>query len=56
MKIEESDEWEHNFLGQAHKHIYGTGEVAGGEHPIKIKTRNGNITIKKGVVTATVRS
>ncbi len=48
VKIEHSEEWEHNFLGQAHKHIYGTGEVAGGEHTIKIKTRNGNITIKKG--------
>jgi DUF4097 and DUF4098 domain-containing protein YvlB len=48
LKIEESEKWEHNFLGQAHKHIYGTGEVAGGKNTVKIKTRNGNITIKKG--------
>jgi DUF4097 and DUF4098 domain-containing protein YvlB len=47
LKIEEGDKWEHNFLGQAHKHIYGTGEVAGGKHTIKIKTRNGNIVIRK---------
>ena len=48
LKIEESKEWKHNFLGQAHKHIYGTGEIAGGEHTVKIKTRNGNIIIRKG--------
>ncbi len=48
LKIEESEKWEHNFLGQAHKHIYGTGDVAGGKHTIKIKTRNGNIVIRKG--------
>ncbi|MFA4948642.1 MAG: DUF4097 family beta strand repeat-containing protein [Candidatus Krumholzibacteriia bacterium] len=48
LKIEESEKWEHNFLGQAHKHIFGTGEVAGGKHTVKIKTRNGNIIIKKG--------
>jgi hypothetical protein len=48
VKIEESDDWERNFLGQAHKHIYGTGEVGGGTHLIKIKTRNGHIAIRKG--------
>jgi DUF4097 and DUF4098 domain-containing protein YvlB len=48
VKIEESAKWEHNFLGKAHKHIFGTGDVAGGEHTVKIKTRNGNIVIKKG--------
>jgi DUF4097 and DUF4098 domain-containing protein YvlB len=48
VKIEESAKWEHNFLGKPHKHIYGTGEAAGGEHMVKIKTRNGNIVIKKG--------
>jgi len=48
VKIEESQKWEHNFMGQAHKHIYGTGEIAGGKNTVKIKTRNGNIVIKKG--------
>lgn len=48
LKIEESDKWEHNFLGQAHKHIFATGDVAGGKNTVKIKTRNGNIIIKKG--------
>ena len=27
MNIEETPEWDHNWLGQAHKHIYGTGSV-----------------------------
>jgi len=48
LKIEESDEWEHGFFGQAHKHIYGTGEVGGGRNTIKIKTRDGHIAIRKG--------
>jgi len=48
MKIEETPEWDHNWMGQAHKHIYGTGSVGGGEHVIKIRTTNGNITLKKG--------
>lgn len=47
MDIKESPEWEHNFWGQASKHIYGTGSVAGGDHLIKIRTVNGKITIKK---------
>lgn len=48
VNIEETPEWDHNWLGQAHKHIYGTGSVGGGEHLVKINTINGNITIKKG--------
>jgi hypothetical protein len=48
MNIKESPEWEHNFWGQACKHIYGTGEIAGGGHLIKIRTVNGKITIRKG--------
>jgi len=48
MNIEETPEWDHNWLGQAHKHIYGTGSLGGGEHLIKINTINGNIAIKKG--------
>ncbi len=48
MKIEESDEWEHSFFGQTHKHIFGTGVVGDGKHLIKIKTRNGHIAIRKG--------
>jgi hypothetical protein len=48
MNIEETPEWDHNWLGQAHKHIYGTGSVGTGEHLIKIRTINGDVTIKKG--------
>jgi DUF4097 and DUF4098 domain-containing protein YvlB len=49
MNIEETPEWDHNWLGQAHKHIYGTGSVGTGEHLIKIRTINGDVTIKKGI-------
>jgi DUF4097 and DUF4098 domain-containing protein YvlB len=48
VKIEETSKWEHNWMGQAHKHIYGTGSVGGGKNLIKITTVNGNITIRKG--------
>ena len=48
VKVEETSEWDHDWMGQAHKHIRGTGSVGGGEHLIKIDTINGNITIKKG--------
>lgn len=47
MKIEETKEWKRKW-GQKRKYIYGTGSVGGGEHRIKIKTVNGNITIRKG--------
>jgi DUF4097 and DUF4098 domain-containing protein YvlB len=46
MNIEETKDWERHH-GSARKHIYGTGSVGGGEHLIRIKTINGNITIKK---------
>jgi len=47
VKVEESTEWEGHF-GSKHRHICGTGSVGGGEHLIKIRTINGNITIKRG--------
>ena len=49
MNIEETPNWDHdNWLGKAHKHIYGTGEAGGGKHLIKIRTTNGKVTIRKG--------
>ncbi len=47
MNIEETKDWESHH-GSKRKHIYGTGEIGGGANLIKIKTINGNITIKKG--------
>lgn len=43
---EVSPEWEKGN-GSPRKTIYGTGQVAGGKNPVKIKTINGNVTIKK---------
>jgi DUF4097 and DUF4098 domain-containing protein YvlB len=47
MNIEKSDKWVRKW-GQKKKYIYGTGEVGGGAHLIKLKTTNGNITIREG--------
>lgn len=47
MKIEKTKEWKRKW-GQKRKYIYGTGSVNGGAHRIKIKTVNGNITIRRG--------
>ncbi len=48
LTIEESDEWERSFMfGEPRKKILGSGVVGKGTHLIKIKTTNGNITIKK---------
>jgi len=47
MEIEETREWKRKW-GQKRKYIYGTGEVKGGDHTIKIRTTNGNIYIKEG--------
>ncbi|MBU8922519.1 MAG: DUF4097 domain-containing protein [Bacteroidales bacterium] len=46
IQIEETKEWKRKW-GQKRKYIYGTGEVDGGEHTIKIRTINGNVRIKK---------
>jgi DUF4097 and DUF4098 domain-containing protein YvlB len=43
---EETPEWEREN-GTPRKVISGTGEVAGGKNAIRIKTINGNVTIKK---------
>jgi hypothetical protein len=43
---EHTDEWDYSN-GSPRKHIYGTGEIAGGHHLIKIRTTNGNVRIKK---------
>jgi DUF4097 and DUF4098 domain-containing protein YvlB len=48
VKIEETPDWDSKWMGQAHKHIYGTGSVGDGKNVIKISTTNGNITIRKG--------
>ena len=47
MAIERTDSWKRKW-GREHKYIYGTGEVNGGEHRVKIRTHNGNIIIRKG--------
>jgi DUF4097 and DUF4098 domain-containing protein YvlB len=47
IKTEESEEWEYGD-GSPRKHIFGSGEVAGGKYRIKIETINGDIIIKKG--------
>ncbi|MBN1884283.1 MAG: DUF4097 family beta strand repeat protein [Candidatus Krumholzibacteriota bacterium] len=47
MKIERTTEWKRKW-GQKRKYIYGTGEVNGGEHRVKIRTINGNVIIRKG--------
>lgn len=47
MNVEETPEWERHH-GSLRKFIYGTGSVGGGEHLVKIKTINGNITLRKG--------
>jgi DUF4097 and DUF4098 domain-containing protein YvlB len=46
IQIEETEKWKRKW-GQKRKYIYGTGEVDGGEHTIKIRTINGNVRIKK---------
>ena len=46
MDIEKSDKWVRKW-GQKRKYIYGTGEVGGGKHLIKLRTTNGNITIRE---------
>lgn len=47
LNIEKSDKWVRKW-GQKRKYIYGTGEVGGGAHLIKLRTTNGNITIREG--------
>jgi DUF4097 and DUF4098 domain-containing protein YvlB len=46
MEKKETTEWEGRW-GNKRRHIYGTGEVAGGDNLVRIKTVNGNITIRK---------
>ncbi len=48
IDVEESDEWERSFLfGEPKKTIYASGIVGSGANHVKIKTTNGNISIKK---------
>ncbi len=47
LNIEKSDKWVRKW-GQKKKYIYGTGEVGGGTHLIKLRTTNGNIRIREG--------
>lgn len=47
MERKETADWEGHW-GNKHRHIRGTGAVGGGDHLVRIKTVNGNITIKKG--------
>jgi DUF4097 and DUF4098 domain-containing protein YvlB len=44
---ERTQEWDSDH-GSPRKHIYGTGEINGGRHLIKIRTVNGDVRIKKG--------
>jgi hypothetical protein len=34
-------------MGSPRKYIYGKAQIKGGKHKIKIKTINGNITLKE---------
>ena len=47
VKQESSDKWDDED-GSPRKYIYGTGTVGDGANTIRIRTINGNITIKKG--------
>ncbi len=47
MNQKESSEWDHED-GTSRKYIYGTGTVGSGANKIKIRTINGDVTIKKG--------
>jgi DUF4097 and DUF4098 domain-containing protein YvlB len=46
---ERTTEWDYGYgdRGSAQKYIYGTGSVGGGRHRIRIRTTNGNITIRE---------
>jgi hypothetical protein len=46
---EHATEWDYGYgdRGSAQKYILGTGSVAGGRHRIRIRTTNGNITIRE---------
>ena len=46
IDIERTTDWEYSGR-DARKYIYGTGTVGGGEHLIRIKTVNGNITLRR---------
>ena len=46
IDIEETKEWKKKH-GQKRKYIYGTGEVGGGKHLIKIRTINGDVHINE---------
>ena len=46
IDIEETKEWKKKH-GQKRKYIYGTGKAGGGKHLIKIRTINGDVTIKE---------
>ncbi len=46
IDIEETKEWKKKH-GQKRKYIYGTGEVGGGKHFIKIRTINGDVHINE---------
>jgi DUF4097 and DUF4098 domain-containing protein YvlB len=46
VDVEEDADWD-NDNGEARRTIYGTGSVNGGRNRVKIRTINGNITIKQ---------
>ncbi|HEX7049953.1 MAG TPA: hypothetical protein VF188_07035 [Longimicrobiales bacterium] len=43
---EETEEWEYEH-GTPRKYIYGTGNIAGGRHRIRIETVNGNVYLRR---------
>lgn len=47
IKQEETSEWDREG-GTPRKYIYGTGNVSGGKNRVRIKTVNGNVTLKRG--------
>jgi DUF4097 and DUF4098 domain-containing protein YvlB len=46
LQIQMTDDWEYRD-GSPRKYVYGTGEINGGEHRIKIETVNGDVRLLK---------
>lgn len=46
IRQKKTDQWDYS-MGSPRKYIYGKAQIKGGTHKIKIKTINGNITLKE---------
>lgn len=47
LEVEEDQEWDNRFLKRDVKRIRGKGETEGGDNEIRIRTVNGNVTVRK---------